>query len=188
MNNININKNYVIIGVIVLIALWVLVSYNGLVKSNLSVDSGWAQVESQYQRRLDLIPNLVSSVQGVLKQEKDVFIALAEARQGYAGAKTVNEKVAAASQIETSLGRLLAIVENYPQLKSSEAMQTLMAQLEGTENRVAVERMRFNDSVKAYNVKTKTFPSNLIAKMFGFEERNFFEAVKGAEVAPQVKF
>lgn len=184
----NINKNYIIGGIILLIALWVLVSYNGLVSSNLSADTEWAQVDTQYQRRLDLIPNLVSSVQGVLKQEKDIFIALADARSGYAGAKTVNEKVMAASQVETSLGRLLAIVENYPTLKSSEAMQTLMAQLEGTENRVSVERMRFNDAVKNYNLKTKTFPSNLIAKMFGFTERNFFEATKGADVAPTVKF
>ncbi len=188
MNNININKNYVIIGVVALVALWVLVSYNGLVKVNLSADTQWAQVDTQYQRRLDLIPNLVASVQGVLKQEKDVFIALANARSGYAGAKTVNEKVIAANQIDSSLGRLLAVVENYPQLKSSEAMQTLMAQLEGTENRVSVERMRFNDAVQNYNLKTKTFPSNLIAKMFGFTERAFFQSTKGAEVAPTVNF
>lgn len=188
MSNININKNYVIIGVILLIALWVLVSYNSLVNLNLSADTQWAQIDAQYQRRLDLIPNLVNVAQGVMKQEKDIFISIAQARQGYAGAKTVNDKVIAATQVDSSLSRLLAIVENYPTLKSSEAMQTLMAQLEGTENRISVERMRFNDTVKDYNLKTKTFPSNLIAKMFGFTERAFFQSTKGAEVAPTVKF
>lgn len=182
------NKKYIFGAVILLVVLWIGISYNSLVKTNLSVDTQWAQVETQYQRRLDLIPNLVSSVQGVLKQEKEIFTSLAEARSGYANAKTVNEKALAASQVESSLGRLLAIVESYPQLKSSETMQTLMAQLEGTENRVSTERMRFNEEVKNYNLKTKTFPSNLMAKIFGFDSRNFFEAVKGADVAPEVKF
>ncbi|MEK7186876.1 MAG: LemA family protein, partial [Patescibacteria group bacterium] len=132
----------IILAVVVIVLLYGFVSYNGLVTLNESADAQWAQVETQYQRRLDLIPNLVNSVKGVMTQEQKIFGDLADARAKYANAGTPNEKASAASQVETSFGRLLAIMENYPQLNSSQNVQDLMAQLEGTENRVSVERNR----------------------------------------------
>jgi len=176
----------IVLAVVALVFVYGLSVYNGLVSVNESADGQWAQVESQYQRRFDLIPNLVSSVQGAMKQEQSIFTALADARSKYAGAVTINDKAKAASEVEGSLGRLLAIMENYPQLKSIETVQTLMSQLEGAENRISVERMRFNDTIKAYNLKVKTFPSSIVASIFGFGERNYFEAAAGTEVAPKV--
>lgn len=161
-------------------------SYNGLVALNESADGQWAQVESQYQRRFDLIPNLVGSVQGSMQQEKDVFGMIAEARTKYSGARTVDEKVAAAGQVDSALARLLVVMENYPELKSNQNVQTLMSQLEGTENRISVERMRFNEMIKDYNQRIKTFPTVMIAGMFGFKERTYFAAENGAEKAPKV--
>ena len=176
----------IVVVVIVLLALYVGGKYNGLVRQNESISAQWAQVESQYQRRLDLIPNLVSSVQGAMKQEQSVFTALADARSQYAGATTPDQKAAAATQVESSLGRLIAIMENYPQLKSIDAVQSLMAELSGTENRVAVERMRYNEIVRDYNVSVKSFPGSLVASMFGFAPHTMFEAQAGAENAPKV--
>lgn len=179
---------WIIIVIAVILGFWAISSYNSLIRSNEAVVTQWSQVETQYQRRFDLIPNLVESVKGVLNQEQEIFTELANARSGYAGANTVDEKIAAAGQVETSLGRLLAIVENYPQLKSSETMQTLMAQLEGTENRIATERGRYNESVQAYNVKVKTFPTSVFAGIFGFDAKTQFDAVESADKAPEVKF
>ncbi len=179
---------YIVWGVILLIVIWSWSSYNGLVRSNLAADTQWAQVEAQYQRRFDLIPNLVASVEGNMKQESAVFLAIANARANYAGAKTVNDKVVATNNVESALGRLLVITENYPDLKSSVAVQGLMAELAGTENRVSVERGRYNDTVNVYNVKVQTFPGNLFAKSFGFSKRDFFTADEGAQKAPQVNF
>lgn len=179
---------YIIIAVVILVGLYVGLTYNGLVTLNVAADTQWKQVETQYQRRFDLIPNLVESAKGVMKQEQSIFTALAEARTRYSGATTANDKAAAASQVESSLGRLLVVVENYPTLKSSDTVQSLMTQLEGTENRVSVERMRFNDSIKNYNLKVMRFPSSIVASMFGFGERQYFEATAGSEVAPEVKF
>jgi len=176
----------IIIIVLVLTALYVGGKYNGFVRGNEGVTAQWAQVESQYQRRFDLIPNLVSSVQGAMKQEQTVFTALAEARTRYSGATTPDQKAAAASQVEGAFGRLLVVMENYPQLKSVDTVQSLMAELAGTENRVSVERMRYNETVRDYNVSVKTFPSSLVAGMFGFAPRTMFEAADGAEVAPKV--
>jgi len=161
--------------------------YNGLVSQDQGIQGQWAQVENQFQRRLDLIPNLVNSVQGAMSQEKTVFSDLADARTKYAGAQTVNDKAQAAGEVESTLGRLLAIMENYPQLKSIDTVQTLMAQLEGTENRIAVERGRFNDLTKGYNTKISQLPGKFIAPMFGFSAKEYFEAASGAEVAPTVK-
>ena len=152
----------------------------------MEVDKQWAQVEAQYQRRFDLIPNLVESVKGVMSQEQEVFGAISEARTRYAGASTIDQKAGAAQQIESAFGRLLAIMENYPQLKSAENVQTLMIQLEGTENRISVERMRFNEAVRDINLKVKRFPSNVVAGIFGFNERVYFEAAEGAEAVPEV--
>lgn len=179
---------WIILGVVIVFGIWAISSYNGLVKSNEAVVTQWAQVESQYQRRFDLIPNLVESVKGVLKQEQEVFTAIANARQGYAGAQTIDQKIAAAGQVESSLGRLLAIVENYPQLRSSETMQSLLAALEGTENRIAVERGRYNEVVQTYNVQVKTFPGSVFASLFGFGQKTQFQSVEGAAAAPNVKF
>lgn len=178
----------VIAVLVVLIIGWIVGFYNSVIRLSQAVDNQWAQVETQYQRRLDLIPNLVESVKGIFKQEKDVFGALADARTKYAGAVTVNEKALAATEVESALARLLAIIENYPELRSTETVSNLMVQLEGTENRVSVERKRFNDVVRQYNVKIKVFPANLLARVFGFEQKEFFKAAEGAEEAPKVEF
>lgn len=179
-------KTYWIIGIVAVLALWVFSGYNSLVTLNENIDAQWAKVETQYQRRFDLIPNLVNSVKGILKQEQTVFGEIAEARTRYAGAKNADEKVAAASDVESALSRLLVIVENYPQLQSSAVVQDLMAQLEGTENRISVERTRFNDEVRSYNTAIKRFPKNILAALTGFGSRSYFEAANGAENAPTV--
>jgi LemA protein len=155
---------------------------------NIAADTQWKQVETQYQRRFDLIPNLVESAKGVMKQEQAVFDAIAEARTRYSGAVTTDQKVAATNQVESALGRLLVITENYPTLKSSETVQSLMTQLEGTENRVSTERMRFNEDIQSYNLKVTRFPGSIMASIFGFGTRQYFNAASGAENAPAVKF
>ena len=176
----------VIIAVLAVLVIWGFSSYNSLVTLNESVDAQWAKVETQYQRRFDLIPNLVNSVKGILTQEQKIFGDIAEARTRYSGATSANDKAAAASQVESAFGRLLVIMENYPQLQSSANVQDLMTQLEGTENRISVERTRFNDMVRDYNVSVKRFPRNVLAGLFGFGERAYFEAAKGSETAPTV--
>ncbi len=181
------NKTFwIILVVVVLVVIYSWGAYNSLITKNMEVDKQWAQVEAQYQRRFDLIPNLVESVKGVMSQEQEVFGAISEARTRYAGASTIDQKAGAAQQIESAFGRLLAIMENYPQLKSAENVQTLMIQLEGTENRISVERMRFNEAVRDINLKVKRFPSNVVAGIFGFNERVYFEAAEGAEAVPEV--
>jgi len=182
--------NKYVLGIVIILAvvgLSLISTYNSLIIKTQNIDGQWAQVETQYQRRFDLIPNLVNSVKGIFTQEQEVFGKIAEARQNYAGAKTVDEKTAAATQVESALGRLLVIVENYPQLQSNTAVLGLMDELSGTENRVSVERKRFNDIVKDYNTTIKRFPTNLIANMFSFDARAFFEAVEQAETAPKVE-
>ena len=166
----------IILAAVVIVLIYGFISYNGLVTLNEGADAQWAQVETQYQRRFDLIPNLVNSVQGIFAQEQKIFGDLADARSRYANAGTPNEKASAASQVETSLGRLLVVVENYPQLNSSQSVQDLMSQLEGTENRVSVERNRFNETIRQYNTNIKRFPKNLMAGFFGFGERFYFES------------
>ena len=181
-------KVYILLGILVLAGLYTWSAYNTLVTGREAINNQWAQVETQYQRRLDLIPNLVESVKGIMKQEQQVFGDLAEARTRYAGAVTADQKAQAATQVEGALGRLLVIMENYPQLKSSETVQTLMAQLEGTENRVSVERKRYNDQVRDYNLLVKQIPGKWVAGWFGFEARTYFESKPGAENAPKVSF
>lgn len=183
-------KKFLIILVVVvaIIGLYAWGIYNKMVTGSEGVDNLWAQVETQYQRRFDLIPNLVESVKGAMAQEQKVFGDLAEARTRYAGARTVNEKAGAATEVESALARLLVVMENYPQLKSVETVQTLMAQLEGTENRISVERKRFNDAARDFNVMVKRIPAKWFAAMFGFSEKNYFEAAAGAANAPAVKF
>ncbi len=175
-----------LIGLVVIVGLWLSGGYNQLVSQSQEVKSQWAQVESQYQRRFDLIPNLVEATQSVFEQEQEVFGQIAEARQGYAGAGTVEDRVEAANQLESALGRLLVIVENYPELKSSETVQDLMTELAGTENRISVERQRYNEAVRSYNTLVMRFPTNLVARLFGFNQETYFEAVETAETAPEV--
>ena len=179
---------YIIIGILALIVIWVVIFYNRIVTLVNRAKEAWADIDVQLKRRYDLIPNLVESVKGTMKQEQAIFNALAEARTRYAGAKTVDEKSAAAGGVESAFARLLVVMENYPQLKSAENVQTLMVQIEGTENRVSVERGRFNDRVREFNVAVKRFPGNVLAGMFGFNERPYFEAASGAENAPPVSF
>ena len=179
---------WTVIGIIVLMVLYSWSLYNGLVKANENITGQWAQVETQYQRRFDLIPNLVNSVKGIMAQEQKVFGDLADARTRYAGSTSVNEKVKAANDVENSLSRLLVILENYPQLRSSETVLSLMAQLEGTENRISVERGRFNDTVRTYNTKVKRFPANVFANLYGFDEKTYFESQPGSEKVPGVNF
>jgi LemA protein len=178
-----------LIAIVVLVALYIGGTYNSLVSKNEAINGQWAQVENQYQRRFDLIPNLIESVKGAMKQEQQVFTALADARTHYTSAVTTDAKARAAGEVESSLGRLIAIVENYPELKSTQAVQDLMVQLEGTENRVSVERKGYNDSVLAYNTSIKRFPTSAIASIFGFGERAYFQvSTQDAKTAPQVKF
>ena len=174
--------------IVVVIGGWLFSGYNSLTRASLAVDNQWAKVEVQYQRRLDLIPNLVATVKGVTKQELAVFGEIANARKGYAGATTVDQKVAASNQMESAISRLLVITENYPTLRSSEAFTSLMTELSGTENRISVERTRFNDEVTAYNTLVKTLPGNLVAQVFGFKERSLFQAEQGAEKPAKVDF
>lgn len=184
----NLKKIWIVIGaIIVFLALGLIAFYNNLITQTQAVDNQWAQVETQYQRRFDLIPNLVSSVEGIMTQEQAVFGQIAEARTKYSGAKSIDEKATAATELESALGRLLVIMENYPELRSAENVSQLMDELAGTENRVAVERRRYNDLVRGYNTTIKKFPANLIAGTFGFTERSYFEAAEGAEQAPEVE-
>lgn len=169
-----------------LLFMWVSGSYNGFVSGEESVKTAWSQVETQYQRRFDLVPGLVEAVRASLKQEQAVFGEIAEARGRYASGKSPEEKVAAANQLESSIARLLVIVENYPVLQSNATVQGFMAQLEGTENRVSVSRERYNESVESYNVMVRRFPGNIMAGIFNFSAKTRFESEKGAEKA--VKF
>lgn len=177
------------LGIVVLIVGgWFMGSYNSMVTKSEAVDTTWAQVESQYQRRFDLIPNLVSATKGFLVQEQKVFGDIAEARTRYAGAPAgSNEKVQATSQYEGALARLLVVMENYPQLKSNETVRALTDELAGTENRVQIARDRYNEEVRGYNVMVKRFPRNLFAALFGFEQREFFQSDEAAAAAPKVE-
>ncbi len=177
----------VIIVIVVIAVLPAIGTYNRLVVLGQQVERAWADVETQYQRRFDLIPNLVAATQGILQQERAVFGAIAEARTRYAGAPRGSEqRVEAANQLESALARLLVIVENYPPLRSSDVVQRLMTDLSGTENEVASARRTYNEVVREYNSTIKSFPTVLYAGFFGFKERAFFAAQPGAQQAPKV--
>ena len=183
------NKTVVIVLlVIAVLVFWFVGKYNSFVNQNEAITNQWAQVENQLQRRFDLIPNVINTVKGITKQEKDVFSQLAEARARYAGATTTDQKVVAAGGVESSLGRLLLITENYPDLKSSQSFRDLTVELEGAENRISVERMKYNDLVKGLNASVKRFPSSIVALIFGVKERSYFEITKGAGAVPKVDF
>jgi LemA protein len=163
-------------------------SYNRFVGQEETIKTQWAQVENQLQRRNDLIPNLVETVKGYAAQEQAVYKAIADSRAKLAGATTPEQKIAAANEQSSALARLLVIVENYPQLKSNESFNRLMDELSGTENRIAVERMRYNEAVQAYNTARRQFPANITAKVFGFNEYKLFEAPPEAKKVPKVEF
>lgn len=163
-------------------------SYNTFVSKEEGIKAQWAQVENQLQRRNDLIPNLVETTKGIAQQEKDVFGQIADSRAKMAGAKTPQDTIQAANEQSAALGRLLVVVENYPQLRSSESFNRLMDELSGTENRIAVERMRYNERVQDYNITRRRFPSNITAGIFGFKEYPLFNAPPAAEQVPKVNF
>ena len=184
-----------LIAVLVLVVLWGISVYNTLVQKQEAVSSAWSQVENVYQRRSDLIPNLVATVKGYAQHESSTLEAVVEARAnatGITGGNLSEAEVAqyqaAQGEVSGALSRLLAIVENYPDLKATENFLDLQAQLEGTENRIAEARRQFNETAKGYNTKVRSFPANLIAKLFGFDVKGYFEAEEGAKTAPKVEF
>jgi len=186
-----------IIFVLFLLTLWGVSSYNNLVTKEETVNTQWANVQTQYQRRSDLIPNLVATVQGVANFEKSTLTAVIEARAN-ASKVNINPKnldeaslqkfQTAQDGISSSLSRLMVVVERYPELKATQNFSELQAQLEGTENRITVARRDFNEAAQAYNTYLRRFPSNIFAGMFGFQKKAYFEAQKGAENAPKVQF
>jgi LemA protein len=182
----------IIVGIIVLIVLicysYLRGTYNTLVTMDEGVKAAWAQVENQLQRRYDLIPNVVETVKGYAAHEKEVFIRVTEARSKVGSAGSIPDKIAANNQLSSALSRLMVVVERYPELKANTNFIRLQDELAGTENRIAVERRRFNEAVKAYNIKIRRFPTNIIAGMFGFEKATFFEVPKERQEAPKVKF
>lgn len=183
------NMKWVIaVAIIVILALWLVSSYNSFVRGGEQITAQWAQVENQYQRRFDLIPNIVNTVKGVAKQEQTVFGDIAEARTRYSSATTANAKAQAASQVESALGRLLVIAENYPVLQSSQAYRDLIVSLEGTENRITVERQKYNDLVRVFDTNVKTFPTSIVASVFGVTERAYFNVPKENQAVPKVDF
>ena len=171
-------------------------TYNTLVSLDEGLKEAWAQVETQLQRRYDLIPNYVETVKGYAKQEKDVFIKVTEARSRVGQAQTIPDKIEANNELTSALSRLLVVVEQYPELKSNQNFLRLQDELAGTENRIAVARRRYNEAVKTYNVAVRSFPQNLVAKMFSFEKATFFEArgsqgttaPEAAKAPPKVEF
>ena len=187
----------VFLGIIAIIALWAVNVYNGLVEQQESVENAWAQVENQYQRRADLVPNLVATVKGYASHEQETLEGVINAR-----AKATQITIdltnatpgqlaayqAAQGELSQALGRLLAVAENYPDLKANENFRDLQAQLEGTENRITTARQVFNDEARQYNTNIRRFPKNIIAGMFGFEKKPYFEAEEGANKAPKVEF
>jgi LemA protein len=186
-------RNLIIAIVVILVIVFALYSffggnYNKFVKMDVGIKAAWSQVENQLQRRYDLIPNLVETVKGYAKQEKDVLVEVTNARAKVGGAGNVPDKIAANNQLSGALSRLMVVVERYPDLKSNQNFLRLQDELAGTENRIAVERMRYNEAVKVYNEAIRSFPANLIASMFNFKESPYFEAPKEAKTAPKVKF
>jgi LemA protein len=186
-----------VVGLLLLLAVFCILKYNGLVDAKATVDQKWADVESVYQRRADLIPNLVATVKGYAEHEESTLQAVTDARTratsisidpATATPEQVEAWMAAQNELTGALGRLIAVAESYPDLKANQNFLQLQAQLEGTENRIAVARMNYNEAVKNYNVCVRRFPNNIVASMFGFEEWKMFEAQAGAETAPVVQF
>lgn len=168
---------------------WGVSTSNNLVELEADVDGKWAQVENSLQRRYDLIPNLVGAVEGSMNQEKEIFTAIADARRTVSSASSVEEVAEGNEQLNDGLKVLMNVIhESYPELASNDNVKDLMSQLEGSENRIATERQKFNESVTAYNVTIRKFPTTIIASITGFEKRDLFEMAEGAEIAPTVQF
>jgi len=187
----------VVLCVLAIAALWGIKVYNDLVNQEEGVEAAWAQVENQYQRRADLVPNLVATVKGYATHEQETLEGVVEARAkatqitidpANATPEQLAAYQAAQGELSQALGRLLAVAENYPDLKANENFRDLQSQLEGTENRIAIARQQFNDAARQYNQKVRRFPGNIIAGMFGFEKKPYFEAEEGAQKAPKVEF
>lgn len=182
----------IVLGVLILISVlfagWMMGHYNRFVNMDEGIKNAWAQVENQLMRRNDLIPNLVNTVKGYASHESEVFTKIADARAKLAGAKTPADKIDAANEMTSALSRLLVVVEQYPQLKADQSFNRLMDELAGTENRLAVERKRYNDHVLEYNAMRRRVPSNIIAGVFGFVEAAYFKAPEAAKETPKVDF
>jgi LemA protein len=175
--------------VLVIIAVsWYINTRNSLVRTEEQVDAAWSEVENQLQRRSDLIPNLVNTVQGFASQEREVFSNIAEARAKLAGAQSVQETSEGYNQLQSSLSRLLVVVENYPQLRSNENFIRLQDELAGTENRIAVARKRYNDAVRQFNTRIRMFPTAIVANQLGFDAKEYFEVSEEAQEVPEVEF
>ncbi len=172
----------------VLIVLWYISTYNSLIKLNEEANNKWAQVETQYQRRVDLIPNLVNTVKGAANFEQKTLTDITNARSQWTAATNVEDKVNAANNVESALARLLIVVENYPELKATQNFLALQDELANTENKVAVERGRYNEAIRNFNARIKTFPSSIVAKRIGYTDRSYFQSAEGAENAPEVNF
>jgi LemA protein len=185
-------KSLIVIGVIVIIILIFLFSvlgtYNRLVALDEGVKTAWSQVENQLQRRMDLIPNSVETVKGYAKHEREVLTEVTKARAKVAGAGSIEGKIAANNELSSALARLLVVVERYPDLKANQNFIRLQDELAGTENRIAVERRRYNEAVRMYNTKIRSFPTNIMAGMFGFGRADLFQAPEAAKEPPKVKF
>lgn len=177
-----------IVAFVVILAIVFVPSYNKFVNLEEDIDQAYAQVETQLQRRLDLIPNLVNTVKGFASHEKEVIGEISEARSKLAGARGPEEQAAADAQLSSALSRLLVVVENYPDLKANQNFTQLMDELAGTENRITVARKDYNDTVSKYNRQVKRLPGKFVASIFGFEEKEYFKAAEGAEQAPSVDF
>jgi len=187
-----IKTGWIVLGIIILVAVILIgygvSSYNNLVTANENIDAKWSQVENNLQRRADLIPNLVSTVKGYAAHEQEIFTAIAEARSKLIGAKGVDEAAEANNELSSALSRLLAISEAYPTLKADANFRALQDELAGTENRIAVARKDYNEAVQTYNSSVKRFPRNIIAGMFGFGPREYFEADESSKTVPKVEF
>ncbi len=177
----------ILVVVAILIAIFVGV-YNTMIQKQANVQNGWSQVENQYQRRADLIPNLVETVKGITKQELTVFTEVTNSRSQWAAAQTRDQQITAANGMDGALGRLIAVAEAYPEIKSNENFLGLQTQLEGTENRIAVERGRYNDTVTDFNKYLRVWPNSMFASLFGFKDQELFQAAAGADQPPEVKF
>jgi LemA protein len=198
MNKVGMLGCGVLLVLVVVAAVVVGGSYNGLVTGEESVKAAWSQVENVYQRRADLIPNLVATVKGVANFEKETYTAVTEARSRVGQIRVTPEMLndpnafaqfqKAQGELGSALSRLLVVAENYPQLKANQNFLELQSQLEGTENRIAVERRRYNEVAQGYNTMLRRFPRNIAARVFGFKEKAYFAAAEGAEKAPEVKF
>ncbi|MCX8058331.1 MAG: LemA family protein [Spirochaetes bacterium] len=185
------NKNYILIGIVIVIFLMIISlisTYNSIVRLDEEVNAAWAQVDVQLKRRADLIPNIVETVKGYANFEKETLTSVIEARAKALGAKTIDEKIDANNQFGQAISRLLVLVENYPDLKANENFKALITELEGTENRISVERKRYNDIVATYNKKIRQFPIVFFARMFGFTPKKYFEITEEEKQVPKVKF